>query len=53
MRHQWKALYEEGGLPTTVIAERYQVSYSQVRRALLVLGVTLRPRGGGSHRHTP
>jgi hypothetical protein len=53
MRHQWKALYEVAGLPTTVIAEEFEVSPSQVRRALIALGVTLRPPGGGSRRRTP
>jgi transposase len=52
LQDQWVKRYEQHGEPTTKIAERYQVSYSTVRRALLDAGVELRPRGGGSHRAT-
>lgn len=51
VRHTWVTLYARGW-PTTQIAEEYGVSYSAVRRALLRLGVTLRPPGGRSHRPT-
>lgn len=52
VRRIWRDLYLYHLQPTTQIARECGVSTGQVRRALIALGVTLRPPGPRSHRRT-
>lgn len=46
------SLYEQGKSHHT-IAEQFGVSHTTVRKALINAGVTMRPKGGGSHKCKP
>lgn len=46
------SLYEQGR-SVCAIAQKFGISHTTVRKALINAGVTMRPKGGGSHKCKP